>query len=184
MQGRTLGEIITGRFRGWPAHILQSDECAITIVPALGGKIASIVHQRTGREFLAQPEADPVVRPAVGGRFVQSDPFGFDDMFPTILAGQMMLGEQQAIVLPDHGEVWSREWQHERVDEAVLLSIEGLSLPYRLAKRCSLAGARTLRIDYTLTNLSPFGYDVIWAAHPLIDCSDAVEFDLPPGAMN
>jgi galactose mutarotase-like enzyme len=177
------GEIVAGSFRGWPAHILQSEECAVTIVPELGGKIASIVHHRTGREFLAQPVADPVAPLEVDGRFVENDPFGFDDMFPTILAGPMTLDNGQTITLPDHGEVWSRAWKHERSNDAVRLTLDGSVLPYRLSKSCALSAPRTLGIDYTLTNLAAFGYDAIWAAHPLIDCADAVEIELPPGEV-
>ena len=177
------GEIVAGTFRGWPAHILQSEECAVTIVPALGGKIASIVHHRTGREFLAQPAADPVSPPEVDGRFVESDPFGFDDMFPTILAGPMTLDNGQTVRLPDHGEVWSRAWKHERSNDAVRLTVDGCALPYRLSKSRALADPRTLGIDYTLTTLASCGFQAIWAAHPLRDCAAAVEIELPQGEV-
>lgn len=171
-------------YRGWPAVALETDECVVTIVSALGGKIASLIDRRTGREFLVQPKAARFAEPAPGAKFVDSDPFGFDDMFPTVLEGNAATDQGRALFLPDHGEVWSRRWQEaEFSGDALTLTIDCHSVPCRFTKRCTMPDARTLRIDYVVTNLSNETFDALWAAHPLIACADAVSIDLPPGEV-
>lgn len=184
MQITAGGKTKRGDYRGWPAVVLETDDCTVTIVPALGGKIASLRDRKTGREFLVQPSALPYPQPAAGVKFVDSDPFGIDDMFPTVLAGPGVTDTGRALFFPDHGEVWSQHWREVEVtDEAVTLAIECHSVPCRLTKRCSMPDARTLRIDYLAQNLSDESFDALWAAHPLVACADAVSIDLPPGEV-
>jgi Galactose mutarotase and related enzymes len=169
-------------YRGWPAVALESAECVVTIVPALGGKIASLVDRRTRREFLVQPQASPLCEPARNAKFVASDPFGFDDMFPTILEWRGATDQGCALIMPDHGEVWSRRWTETEISEdALTLSIDCESVPCRLTKRCTMRDTRTLRVDYVAQNRSDESFPALWAAHPLIACPDAVTIDLPPG---
>jgi hypothetical protein len=183
MQITAVGRILPGRYRGWPAWILETGECQVILVPSLGGKIASLTARRSGREFLAQPAADPVMPAGATPRFVDSDPFGFDDMFPTILAGNTTNDAGELLAFADHGEAWSREWRAQQEENAVVLTLDCHSVPFRISKRCSMADARTLYLDYTVTNLSNVGHDVLWAAHPLIACSDAIRVELPPGEV-
>ena len=180
----TEGKTTRGVYRGWPANLLGTEECLVTIVPALGGKIASLLDRRTGREFLVQPSAATVREPAPGVKFVDCDPFGIDDMFPTVLAGPGATVAGRALQFPDHGEVWSKRWREiEATEEAVTLAIDCHSVPCRLTKRCTMADARTLRVDYFVENRSTETFDALWAAHPLLACSDAVSIDLPPGEI-
>ena len=41
--------------------------------------------------------------------------------------------------------------------------------------------AAMLRIDYRLTNLSPFDLDFMWAAHMMINLEEGAELALPDG---
>ena len=184
MQVSAEGRTTRGNYRGWSAVLLETDECVVTIVPALGGKIASLLDRRTGREFFVQPTAQTCPEPEAGVLFVDSDPFGFDDMFPTVLAGSGETDAGRALSLPDHGEVWSKRWREvETLDDAVTIAVDCQTVPCRLTKRCSMADARTLRVDYLAQNRSDESFGALWAAHPLIACQDPVSIDLPPGEV-
>jgi galactose mutarotase-like enzyme len=177
------GPIRTADYRGWPSLRLESDELLVTLVPNLGGKIASLRARRSGREFLVQPVANPLAPPRPGVKFVDSDPFGLDDMFPTVAECRTETDGGRALLLPDHGEVWSRAWSCELAGDTVTLSIDCRSVPCRLTKRCLLAAPNLLRLEYQAENLSTETFDALWAAHPLLDCTEAVELDLPPGEV-
>ncbi len=56
----------------------------------------------------------------------------------------------------------------------------GVRFPYRLEKWVWLASDSILRIDYKLTNLSPFDFDFMWSAHTMINLEEDSELLLPP----
>ena len=60
------------------------------------------------------------------------------------------------------------------------MGVNGVRFPYRLEKETSLQGAR-LTSRYRATNLSDFPLDFIWAAHPLFNTAEGVEFIVPAG---
>jgi len=53
--------------------------------------------------------------------------------------------------------------------------------PYKLDKVVSFTAPHILHTKYTLTNLSDFDFDFMWAAHTMINLEDNVELVLPPG---
>ncbi|WP_258168054.1 hypothetical protein [Paenibacillus sp. AR247] len=48
-------------------------------------------------------------------------------------------------------------------------------MPYRLEKTYSFAAEDRLRIDYQVTNLSPFPFAFLWAAHPLLRIEEGMQ---------
>jgi len=85
------------------------------------------------------------------------------------------------LALPDHGELWSREWRISALSAAsVTASIDGEGVKYRFARTVSL-GRRSVRLDYVLT---PFVDELwyLWAAHPLFAVRAATRL-LVPGTI-
>ena len=122
-----------------------------------GGRWTSL--HAAGREWLwSRPDpARQRVRP--GDPFV--DAGGLEECIPTVR------GE------PDHGEAWSRPWI--RLDDE-RASVAGAD--FRLT-RTLRPGDDVLVADYRL-DAAP-GWPFIWAAHALLDLSDAARLLAPPG---
>lgn len=163
-------------FKGMPAHQLCAGNLQL-IVTDFGAKIQSIRY--FGREYLWQNTSGSVYRKsAYGGDFKAGEFSGFDDMFPNITAGPYPDGRWQGVQLPDHGEVWSRDWQAVIEPDVLCFSIDGVALPYQLEKRLWLEND-TIRLQYCAQNHSDFEMKCIWAAHPLFVLEDGMQLDLP-----
>jgi galactose mutarotase-like enzyme len=143
-----------------PAIALESEKLRAVIVPALGAKIVSLYDKAHQREWLA-PAMRPVKQTAYGADFVSQDMSGWDEMLPTIDAC-----DWDGAHLPDHGEVWSVPWQLESDQEALVLSVTGRVMPYRLTRSAVLLAPACLELRYTLTNTGQKTFPFLWAAHP------------------
>ncbi|WP_018759757.1 DUF4432 family protein [Paenibacillus terrigena] len=150
----------------------------IKVVPALGSKMISLKHLRTGREWLSEA-AGPLGNKGYATSFADSDGSGWDEMFPTINACAYPDHPWQGTEMADHGEVWSIPWQVEIADERLSCHVHGVRLPYRLSKTYSFTEEQRLRIDYTVYNPSPFPLSFLWAAHPLFAVHEGMEIIVP-----
>jgi hypothetical protein len=124
---------------------------------AHGGRWTSL--HAAGREWLwSRPDpARHRVRP--GDPFV--DAGGLEECIPTVR------GE------PDHGQAWSRPWIRQDADRMLVECDD-----FRLS-RTLRSGDDTLVADYRL-DAAP-GWPFIWAAHALLDLSEAARLDAPSG---
>src|SRR5258706_2780275 len=150
------------------------------ILPAHGGKIASLRAKASGREWLAQPASPLRVAPAYGSSFTAGDPCGWDEMMPTVVACRYPWPDPaRNVMLPDHGEAWALQWKVlQKASDSVLMALEGRALPYRLERRVSLAG-QGMRLAYRLTATSSEPLWLLWAAHPQFACAGAARGGLP-----
>lgn len=154
--------------------VIAAGDCSLTILPHLGGKIASIRLQ--DRELLQQPigPMEPRTRTT---SFDQSDASGWDECLPSVAACSVPYAGGEAQI-PDHGDVW-RIAAEQRVQgsgvrgqsaDAASLVWECFSLPLRLERELALeeteAGWR-ITADYKLTNTGQEPAPWSWAAHPL-----------------
>jgi hypothetical protein len=167
-------------YKNKDAWTLSTPALSVVVIPSPGGKIASFLDRRTGREHLVQrPGAVYRDQPFLG-RYVDGECSGFDDMFPTIDECRYESEPWSGTVLADHGEAWSLPWDCRADGEALVLSMRGVRLPYRLSKRVSLPSPATLRIDYTLVNESPWPMDFLWAAHVMAAMDEGSRLVVPP----
>lgn len=144
--------------------LLRSEVLQVAILPQRGGKIASLLDRRSGREWLAQPATGGVDPLEYGMPFTEGDMSGWDEMLPTIVAGPSPAGGGN---LPDHGEVWSVPWTVEEADEEVItLKVEGRTLPFLCRRSARLESPDVLRLDYTIWVEGPTPVQLLWAAHP------------------
>ena len=133
--------------------VLKTDTFTLEVLPALGGKIASM--RKNGIELLQQPLAPYALR-TLTTAFEESDASGFDECLPTVSACEID-SPSGRIAIPDHGEFWRLPCEVEsQTQREVMLTTNGTVLPLRFERRLRIepdspaAGADTLRIDYRL----------------------------------
>ena len=149
--------------------LIRAGACCITVLPHLGGKIASI--RVKDRELLQVPLA-PLGPRTRNMRFDSGDASGWDECLPSVAQCTVETAAGPAEI-PDHGDLWRVGWKRQgngdEADASVTLIGECFSLPLALERSLALTETRTgwkLSLHYTLTN---FGRDSVpwcWAAHP------------------
>lgn len=168
---------------GWEAWIGETDRIAVTVVPELGSKAVSLQNRKTGREWLWRSDK-PLGNEGYGTFFASGDESGWDEMFPAINAGAYPQAPWQGRAIPDHGEVWSRAWEHQATSSALTCRIGGVQFPYVLEKTYTFPAVDTLRIDYAVTNLSGAPFSFLWAAHPLLQVREGMKLHVPADLTN
>ncbi|MCY9667169.1 hypothetical protein M5X11_19890 [Paenibacillus alginolyticus] len=163
---------------GYLSWVGQTNGISLTVIPALGSKVASLVNRKTNREWLWR-SGKPLGNTGYGSSFTTGDESGWDEMFPSI--NQCFYPEKpwQNQMIPDHGEVWSLEWSSQCVEDELYCRVNGVHFPHTLEKVYSFAEEDTLRIDYCVKNhsLSPFSF--LWAAHPLFQVREGMILHVP-----
>ncbi|MNM53081.1 Aldose 1-epimerase [compost metagenome] len=163
----------------WDAWTGETNLIAVTVVPELGGKVVSLRNRKTGREWLWR-SGKLLGNRGYGTSFGDGDESGWDEMFPAINAGVYPNEPWQGRPIPDHGEVWSRPWEHRVTDsEALSCRINGEQFPYVLEKTYTFPAEGTLRIDYAVTNRSESPFSFLWAAHPLLQVREGMKLHVP-----
>ena len=163
--------------------VLETDTVRAVVLPELGAKIGSFVWKQNNFEVLAQPAKLPYRKAHYGADFSAYDTSGLDDCLPTIDSCTLPDSGQR---LPDHGEVWAREWTVKTVDTAdscpsACLSVDLQSVPLHFEKEISLKDS-TLHLKYTLTNEGEQSQPWLWALHDLTRWEEDLWLELPHSA--
>ena len=158
----------------------------VTIVPALGGKIASMV--LAGREWLWKSDAVPYRLPAGEASYTETaDTGGYDECFPTIAPCVLpsWIGRYGRLALPDHGELWSQRPSLEVVTapegHRATARWRGQRLPYDFTRTIVVGPDGVVTMRYELVNTGPERLPFVWSAHPLIPLTPTTRLDLPSG---
>jgi len=173
--------------QGLPGFQIQNDYVGITILPDLGGKIASIRNLLTDREWLWTNPHLAYKRPVYGASYEKEyDTGGFDECFPTVVACRHPLPPWEGIPVPDHGELFSQAWKVDRNEvgsdgETILgLSTSGVRFPYRFCRTTVVPPDRSgFELHYTVKNLCSFPLPFIWCAHPLMRIEPGMRIEFP-----
>lgn len=175
--------MITGTiFKGLDALTIENDILCVTIIPELGGKIASVIHKEKNFEFYFQHKNGNFSKPALNSNFAEFDASGFDDCFPTVDSCSARLNGK-VIQYPDHGEIWSKSMSYEISDDVLILRCESGILPYAYEKRVSLSDDK-LSLNYKIINNGGESFPCIWTMHGLLNCEDDMEIYLPRGTVS
>ncbi|QJE95712.1 hypothetical protein [Luteolibacter luteus] len=172
---------------GFMEVTLENGQVSISVMPALGGKVNSLLHLGSGREWMWKPEGFGgyfASKPATA--FQEGTLAGWDECLPTI-APCLWNGR----ALPDHGEVWASACtlDEEALQHGVIhISLELPCSPLRFSRRLWLEGNQVI-LRYRLENTGDHEEAYIWAMHPLfsIEAGDRLELpadvraQLPPG---
>lgn len=155
--------------------VLKTDTFTATILPSLGGKIASL--KKNGIELLQQPLRPYAPRTPTMG-FEESDASGIDECLPSVAACRIETSSGQAQI-PDHGEFWRLPCAVDCLTpDAVKLTATGSVLPLRFERRLRLQGD-ALRIDYRVENTSAADLPYAWCSHPLFSVDPGDVLSLP-----
>jgi galactose mutarotase-like enzyme len=158
--------------------ILANESLRVEIIPAMGGKIASIQALPEKEELLQQP-----LRP-FGPRtrdmaFDQGDASGYDECVPSV-SGCEVHGPAGSITIPDHGDFWRLPFNVIGADEShATLEATGFSLPLRFQKTIHLSGD-LLQLSYELENVGRESIHYVWSAHPGFAVQAGDRVLLPP----
>lgn len=145
------------------------------VVPALGGKILSLVDCTLDAEWLWTPcDGRGLFRNAITDTFAQSTLAGADECFPTVAAC-----EWKGRRLPDHGELWAVPWEVLTHSTDILeLEVRSPISPFRLRRRIDIVG-RAARFSYSLENTGDATEEFLWAFHPLLNFSPGDYLEIP-----
>jgi len=171
-------------WRGLPAWRLAAARLHVVVCPSRGAKITSLFDAATGRQWLVPPPLDPLRPLTYGALWAAYEQCGWDEVCPTL--GECAYpgpGRAAGRRLPDHGEVWALPWEDETAAAdndtadgagAVVTSVRGAALPYRLTRRARLEGD-SLILDYLLVNEGDDPIVIQWAAHPRLAPGDGLD---------
>jgi galactose mutarotase-like enzyme len=155
----------------------------VTVLPAWGGKIATLFDRRRKRQWLHDNIFLPYQQPQHGADYVGAfDVGGFDDCFPSVAACRYPAPPWQDVSIPDHGDVWSLPWLAEVGVDAITMTVSGIHVPYVLSKTVRLVKNK-LHIDYSASNLTPYPMPFVWSSHPLLGLRPGMQIHLPASEM-
>jgi len=147
--------------------VIKAGGCSITLMPALGGKIASL---RVGADELLQTPLKPLGPRTKTMAFADADASGWDECLPSVAACTMPT-EAGTAVIPDHGDLWRVPWKVlAATEDSATLRVTCFSLPLQLTRSMILTESATgwrLQMLYSLTNLGAYRVPWAWSAHPL-----------------
>jgi len=173
------GKIFRSKYKDVGAIIMESSALMVQFLPEFGGKMASLMCKKTGREFLVQAKNTEYKRLKYDGDYCAAECSGFDDMFPTIDRCFYDSYPWKGAEIPDHGEVCALPWDCSIENDCLRMSVYGVRFSYRLEKQIRFESENLLDIKYTATNLSNFDMDFIWAAHVMINAEEDGEILVP-----
>ena len=169
--------------------LIEAGECAVTVLPHFGGKIASI---RVGQVELLQAPLAPVAPRTQTMAFDEGDGSGWDECLPSVAACSVQTSAGTAEI-PDHGDLWRVEWVRQGSDNrehgitsrpADSLNLLGkcFSLPLEVERAIHLAEIERgwrLKLSYRVRNCGKYSVPWSWAAHPLFRCENGDRIQLP-----
>ena len=170
--------------------VMRAGICAVTILPRLGGKIASI---RIGERELLQSPLAPYGPRTRTMSFDEGDASGWDECLPSVAACTVKTASGTASI-PDHGDLWRVEWKSKGLGTrgiadghgAETLRGECFSLPLTLERTVGLTETALgweMRLDYSVRNTGSFAVPWSWAAHPLF-VAEAGDRIVLPGSIS
>jgi galactose mutarotase-like enzyme len=159
--------------------LLREGSCSVTILPHLGGKIASI--RVNGHELLQAPLAAYAPRTRTMP-FDAGDASGWDECLPSV-AECMVETAAGPAAIPDHGDLWRVAWQPVAASsDLATFRGECFSLPLVLERTATLTETDNgwrLSLGYTVTNTGSYPVPWSWAAHPLFTAEAGDRIVLP-----
>jgi galactose mutarotase-like enzyme len=159
--------------------LIQKGNCSVSILPLLGGKIASI---RVYHNELLQAPLAPLGPRSQTMPFDASDASGWDECLPSVAGCTVRTADGTAEV-PDHGDLWRVAWEQVAAGpDFVTLRGACFSLPLVMERTTTLnesGNGWQLRQDYKVTNTGSYPVPWSWAAHPLFAATEGDRILLP-----
>jgi galactose mutarotase-like enzyme len=158
---------------------LENALLQVTILLEAGGRIWQIRYKPRRADLLWNRPGITAARHALYTDYDDVWAGGWDELFPNDEAGR--LGD---LDLPDHGELWSAEWQaHPAGDghlHGVRLVLDTPLTRFRTEKTILLdPEAACLRVRYRLTNHSAAAFPFLFKLHPAFAVTGHHRLDMP-----
>ena len=159
--------------------ILENQFLRITILPELGARIYQIIYKPQDANLLwTNPRIQPA-RANFGSRYDDAWCGGWDELFPNCEVAAVN-GE----VFPDHGEIWSTEWDFETTRNAESISarfhcstrISGASIEKTITLQPNM---RQFQVNYLLRNNLPTSMPMLWNLHVAMAVSEHHRLEFP-----
>ena len=164
-------------FMGAAAWELENESLSAVILPAHGGKVASLVYRPQNWELLFQNPKGCFKRAERGDDFSEYEACGFDDAFPTVDACSVRIGGRE-VQYPDHGELWSADFTAKPEGDTLNLHWQSPELGYIYEKALSLAG-NSLICRYHIHNPGNQPIPDLWVCHCLVQCEPDIRILMP-----
>jgi hypothetical protein len=174
-----MSKIYNTTYKGVHSLSIENEFILLTVLPAAGSKIASIIYKPLQYELLWQ-NPGKTIAPSHPQRYTEYDSYGWDEMFPSILPYEYLDGPLKGVKIPDHGELWCRPWEYRIDEETLSLHIKSGLLPCEFCKKIRLENEQ-ISIKYALKNNALYDLDCLWAAHPLFNVSRGSKMLIPSG---
>lgn len=157
--------------------VIASRSLRLGVIPELGGKIVELADE-TGRNWLWAPgDGRGLFRNQVTDDYARSPLVGVDECFPTVAACHWR-GRR----LPDHGELWAVPWEvRERSATRLALEVQAPISPFRFSRVITLEDAGAV-FAYSVRNCGGDREPIVWALHPLLECSPGDYIEVPAEA--
>jgi hypothetical protein len=169
----TAPAVTEGEVCGWAAVTLANGRVAVTVLPAKGAEISSLVDVPSGADVLfkapwgLQPPGAPPREGSDGAAFLENYAGGWQELFPSANDPCVHRGRE----LPFHGEVATTAWSHEVTEQsaaavAVRFAVDCPRSPLRLERVMRLrAGGGVVELHETITNLGDEPEPFVWGHH-------------------
>lgn len=171
---------ITGEeLHGLRAIVLENELLRVVVLPEAGARIRQISYKPLNADLLWNNPNSPPARQALHAGYDDTWSGGWDDLFPNDEAGIV-----SGLALPDHGELWTAEWDAEpfEQDDAVGVSLECATPITQFAAEKTITLRRKsalLEIDYRLTNRGKKAFPFLFKLHPAFAVSPDHRIDFP-----
>jgi len=168
----------------WTLHglrviLLENRWLRLVVLPESGGKIWQITHKPLDAPLLWN---NPRIAPGKHGIHTGYDDVwsgGWDELFPNDAEGEI-----NGDPLPDHGELWTGEWEATPIQEAEWV---GVQLRFSTPISCFLiertivlrAGSKSFETKYRIMNQNSVRYPFLWKLHPAFAVSANHRIDYP-----
>jgi len=160
-------------FQGFPLVRLENEVLRVEVLPAFGGKLWSIEHRPTCRQFLWHHPRHRLRALPLGASYDDHFFGGFDELLPNDVPENVQ-GES----LVDHGELWTTPLAPRIEGQALVLTGQLPITPVFYKKTLRLEGDH-LVLDYALANIGRRPLDLLWKLHPALRISPGAELLVP-----
>ena len=170
---------------GPPLHglrtiLIENSLVRIVVLPEAGAKVWQIHYKPLGADLLWNHPSMAPTRQALHASYDDTWSGGWDELFPNDEAAE--LGGR---TYPDHGELWTGEWQVEpfRSNDAVALRLNFTTPVSNFLAEKTLVlrpECAVVEVKYRLTNQGSDAFPFLWKLHPAFAVSSNHRIDFPP----
>lgn len=166
--------------KGVRAIAMENEFLRLVVLPEAGAKIWQIYYKPTGVDLLWNHPSVAPTRQPLHASYDDTWSGGWDDLFPSDEPGEVL-----GCSVPDHGELWTGEWDFEQAEngEAPRLHMRyGTPISHFLVeKTLALRPERAvLEVTYKLTNNQEREFPFLFKLHPAFAVTGHHRIDFPP----